>query len=86
MVATETELEMVQRHIRQGERHVSRQHEIIAELTLRNQPTWLAESLLLDFQDVLRAHQDHLGRIISNRPTTRNLTKRRVIERDRRCK
>jgi hypothetical protein len=66
MGAIETELEMVQRHIRQGERHVLRQHEIIAELTLRNQPTWLAEGLLLDFQDIQRAHQDHLDRLTSN--------------------
>jgi hypothetical protein len=66
MGAIETELEMVQRHIRQGEKHVLRQHEIIAELTLRNQPTWLAEGLLLDFQATLRAHQDHLDRLISN--------------------
>lgn len=63
-MAFETELEMVQRHVRQGERHVLRQREIIVELALRNQPTELAETLLANFEDCLLAHQDHLSRLI----------------------
>ena len=66
MVAAETEMEMVQRHVGQGNRHVSRQIEIIAGLRLRNHPTELAENMLLDFQATLRAHQDHLDRLMSN--------------------
>ena len=65
-MSAETELEMVQRHVRQGERHVSRQLEIIAEMMLREQPTGLAESLLFSFEKSLRAHQDHLAELISN--------------------
>lgn len=64
MTAAETELEMVQRHIRQGERHVSRQLEIIAEMTRLKQSTTLAESLLFSFERSLRAHQDHLGGLL----------------------
>ena len=41
----ETELEMVQRHVRQGEKHVSRQLEIIADMEFRNQWTGVAEDL-----------------------------------------
>ena len=64
MSVGETELEMVQRHVRQGERHVSRQLEIIADITIRNQPTGLAEDLLFNFEDTLRAHRDHLSQLI----------------------
>ena len=50
---------MVKRHVRQGERNVSRQLEIIADMTLRNQPTNVAKSLLLNFEISLRAHKAH---------------------------
>ena len=66
MAVGETELEMVKRHVRQGERHVSRQLEIIADMTLRNQPTTVAKSLLLNFELSLRAHKAHLQHILSN--------------------
>ena len=62
----ETELEMVQRHVRQGERHVSRQLEIIADMQFRKQPNGLAESLLLNFDRSLRAHKVHLEQLTSN--------------------
>ena len=64
MVAAETELEMVSRHVCQGDRYVSRQIEIIATLRRQNHSTELAESLLLDFQFSLRACRDHLDRLI----------------------
>lgn len=64
MAVTETEMAMVIRHVRQGESHVSRQLEIIAEMQFRKQPTELAESLLLSFGATLKAHKDHLERLV----------------------
>ena len=60
----ETELEMVQRHVLQAERLVSRQYEIIADMTRRNQPTDLAYDLLCSFEDALSAHRDHLSQLV----------------------
>ena len=65
MAVVETELEMVERHVQQGERHVSRQLEIIAEMNDRNQPIDLAESLLFSFERSLSAHRDHLDDLTS---------------------
>ena len=62
----ETELEMVQRHVRQGERHVARQLEIIADMQFRKQPTGSAENLLFNFDRSLRAHKAHLEQLTSN--------------------
>ena len=64
MAIGETELEMVKRHVRQGERHMSRQLEIIADMQLRNQTTDVAEKLLFNFDRSLRAHMDHLSELI----------------------
>ena len=64
MAVGETELQMVERHVRQGEKHVSRQLEIIVDLQFRDQPTGLAESLLLNFEISLHAHRDHLSHLI----------------------
>ena len=61
----ETELEMVKRHVRQGEEHVSHQLEIIADMTRRCQHTDLAESLLFNLEVSLRAHRDHLEELTS---------------------
>lgn len=66
MAVGETELEMVERHVQQGERHVSRQLEIITAMQFRDQPTYLAESLLYNFEASLRAHKDHLIQLTSN--------------------
>lgn len=63
MEAGETEFEMVQRHIRQAEKHVSQQLEIIAAMTLRNQPIGLAEKLLFNFERKFRNHRDHLDQL-----------------------
>lgn len=61
----ENELEMVQRHVREGEIIVSRQRELIANLTLRKMPTDQAEKLLFNFETTLLAHHDHLYRLNS---------------------
>ena len=63
MNAVETRLEMAQRHVRNGEKRVSRQREIIAEIALRRQSTDLAEALLIKFQNALDAHNDQLNRL-----------------------
>jgi len=59
----ETELEMVARHVRVGERHVVRQREIIAELAARGVSTEQASDLLMQFEDTLRQHRRHLARL-----------------------
>ena len=64
MRAGETELEMVQRHVLQKERHVSRQLEIISDMQVRKQPTGVAESLLFNFEESLSAHKVHLSELI----------------------
>ena len=64
MAVGETELQMVERHIRQGERHVSRKIEIIADMQRRGQPTRLAERLLFNFDNILRAQREHLSELI----------------------
>ena len=65
MTIGESELEMVQRHVLQAERHVSRQLEIISSMQARNQPTGLAKDLLLSFDRSLRAHKAHLEQLTS---------------------
>ena len=63
MAKGETELQMVQRHVREGEAHVQRQREIITEMQERGAPTEMAVTLLEQFQDSLRQHRAHLVRI-----------------------
>ena len=60
---SETELEMVERHVREGELRVSRQREIVRELFDRNHPTSLAEQLLVEFEQTLADHKAHLARL-----------------------
>jgi hypothetical protein len=59
----ETELQMVQRHVREGEAHVQRQREIVAEMLERGAPADISATLLEAFQDTLRLHKAHLVRI-----------------------
>jgi hypothetical protein len=59
----ETELQMVQRHVREGEAHVLRQREIVARMGERRAPTDVAVTLLEAFQDTLRQHKAHLVRL-----------------------
>ena len=65
VMIAETELAMVQRHVRQGQERVSRQVAIIAHMALQKQSTDLAERLLLSFEWIQQAHQDHLDRLTS---------------------
>jgi hypothetical protein len=60
MPAEETELEMSERHVREGEAHVQRQSEIIAELSKGGHPTQDSEALLNIFEQLLASHRKHL--------------------------
>lgn len=55
---------MVERHVRQGEKRVARQLEIIADMQRRGEFTGLAESLLFNLERSLSSHRDHLGALI----------------------
>jgi hypothetical protein len=63
MAAQETELEMVRRHVREGEARVTRQREIVAGLPGDSDLRDMAESFLGDLENVLRQHKVHLARI-----------------------
>jgi hypothetical protein len=63
MRAGETELEMVQRHVRESEARIIRQREIVAKLPAGSDLLLLGESLLADLEDALRQHKAHLARI-----------------------
>ena len=59
----ETELEMVRRHIREGEGHLTRQAALITRLRERGVPTDMAIALLEQFTDYQRQHVAHLTRL-----------------------
>ena len=59
MAFSPADLQMVDDHITQGERHVTRQLEIIAYLKSRGHPTEMAEQLLVEFQSTLLQHRSH---------------------------
>ena len=60
---TETELEMVKRHVLEGERHLANQVELIDWLKERGYPTEIAERLLTNLEDMQRLHLEHLARL-----------------------
>lgn len=57
------ELEMVQRHVREGEYHLANQRALIARLKVSGLPTEEAEVLLRIFEDAQGQHNVHLARI-----------------------
>lgn len=59
MAFSSADLRMVDDHIAQGERHVTRQWEIVALLRTRGHPTEVAEQLLAEFQSTLLKHRAH---------------------------
>lgn len=63
MAARETKLEMAERHVRDGERHVVGQQEILARLREHGRSTDLAERLLTNLEDLLAMHRKHLARL-----------------------
>ena len=65
MISRETELEMVRRHIREGEGHLADQRAVIDRLTMTNHPTEAAEALLATFESVQRQHEAHFKRVMA---------------------
>ena len=63
MVKGETEQQMVQRHVREGEANLRRQREIVTKLWERGAATDMAVALLEQFQVTLRLHKAHLVQI-----------------------
>lgn len=59
MAFSADDLKMADDHIALGERHVSRQEELIAWLRSRGHPTDAAEELLVEFQATLVQHKAH---------------------------
>ena len=63
MRANETELAMVQRHVRDGRRHVARQRAIVAKFRAAKLPLELAERTLANLEAVQQEHEAHLSRL-----------------------
>ena len=59
----ETELEMVQRHVREGLARVERQGELLALLRTKGEPVEMAESLLSQFRMSQQQHEAHLAKL-----------------------
>lgn len=62
----EIEIEVAERHVREGARHIARQHEIIRDLTALGAPLELAIELLNLFEDMQATHIAHLERLQSS--------------------
>jgi hypothetical protein len=65
---SETDIEMVRRHIRKAEKHVVRQREIVANLPPNSDLAKTAQRLLIVFEENLENHQAHLARLLDQRP------------------
>lgn len=63
----ETEIEMVRRHIREGEEHVAHQRGIVASLP-DSDLAKTARQLLETFKQALESHQEHLARLLHSAP------------------
>jgi hypothetical protein len=59
----ETELQMAERHVREGRRHIARQKEIIQKLRSLGAPTDDAETLLAIFASLQKQHLAHVARL-----------------------
>ena len=66
MAYTPDDLQMVDDHIAQGERHIIRQEEIISRLKSRGMPTEAAETLLAQFTALLHQHWAHRALIVKD--------------------
>jgi hypothetical protein len=63
MGGIETELEMVRRHVQDGERHIAGQHARIARLAASELSTEAAETFLVLLETLQRQHEAHLARL-----------------------
>lgn len=59
MAFTDDDAQMVDDHIVQAERHVTRQEELVLWLRMRGFPTEIAEELLTEFRFSLEQHRLH---------------------------
>ncbi|TIQ36229.1 MAG: hypothetical protein E5X48_10565 [Mesorhizobium sp.] len=57
----EDELQQVERHVREGRKHIARQYQIIAEFKSKGFPTDDAEEMLNTLVDLQRQHEEHLA-------------------------
>ena len=69
MQISETELQMVTRHVLQGEVILRRQSVLIAKMKELDQRTVLAEILLDSFEIGQALHRDHLKRLQTSKMT-----------------
>ncbi len=60
---SETEREMVERHVREGQEHVARQREIVERLPVSGEVAEMARSLLVEYEETLALHRAHLARL-----------------------
>ena len=60
----ETELEMAERQVRQVNKHIARQLEIIQRLRSDGYPTARAERVLANFENVRQIHEAHFKRLL----------------------
>ena len=68
MIGTsETEIEMVERHVREAEEHVARQREIVDRLLPSGEVAEMARSLLIQYEETLSLQRAHLARLRGNR-------------------
>ncbi|TGS86186.1 hypothetical protein EN817_18675 [Mesorhizobium sp. M3A.F.Ca.ET.174.01.1.1] len=66
MVMPKTTLEMLERHVLLGERHIERQREIVADFRHRGYRTDLAEELLDLFEQMQILHVAHRDRLLNS--------------------
>jgi hypothetical protein len=59
MAYSAADLQMVDDHIAQGERHIQLQHALIERLKSHGLPTEQAEELLTEFEATLLQHREH---------------------------
>ena len=64
----ETEIEMVQRHVREREEHVARQREIVERLPPSGEVAEMAHALLAELEKTLAHHRAHLARLLGSAP------------------
>jgi hypothetical protein len=59
----QTEIETVERHIREAEDQVARQREIVDRLPPSGEVAEMARSLLAQYEEALSLHRAHLARL-----------------------
>lgn len=61
----EAEIEMVRRHVCEGEEHVTRQRDIVARLPPSGDLAEIARALLPEVEESLEAHRTRLARLLA---------------------